>query len=76
MGALTPNGTAIGFNKEGGQATASIDILICLEHLVIALVQPFFISIKAIEVLHNELADSYQPCSRARLVPKLGLDLI
>ncbi|MBA7476691.1 hypothetical protein ES707_12085 [subsurface metagenome] len=76
VGVLAADGAAVGFNLQAGQAAAGIDILIRLEHLFIAFIQPLFISVKAVEVFHGEFAYPYQAAPGAGLIAELGLDLI
>ncbi len=73
---LTADGPAVGLDEQCRQPAAGIDILVGLEHPVVATGEPFFIGIKAVEVLHGELADPEQAGSGAGLVAELGLNLV
>ncbi len=76
MGVLAPDGAAVSLHQDGAQPAAVVDVFIRLEHPVVALAQPGFVAVEAVQVLHAELADTEQPAAGARLVAELGLNLV
>ena len=70
------NGSTVGMNDDEAQATAGKDRPVSLSHRKIAYVHALVIGIEAVEVLHDEFAYTQQAAARARLVTKLGLNLV
>jgi len=66
----------VGLDDDGGYAAAAEDVLVGLEHLLVAHVQALPVGVEAVEVLHAELAQADDAAPRPRLVPELGLDLV
>jgi len=71
-----PNGTRVGLNLFESQAASFENIGIGLCHLVVGVLGVFFISVKAVSVLHHEFPSAHDAESGPDFIAELGLNLV
>ncbi len=72
----TADGTTVGLDGDGPQATTLKDPAVGLVHQAIGLLQAVLVGVERIGVLHDEFAPTHQTEAGTNLIAKLGLHLI
>ena len=72
----TANRPAIGFNRDGPQATAGENPAVGLVHGAVGLLEGGLIGVEGIGIFHDEFAPAHQPEAGANLISELCLNLI